>query len=241
MYDWFPSSRLMVVPPPVDFSPPGIHHIRQHIVDAAREIGEDYVVMCDDDLQFAVRVSTFETALRPADSNDVGQMMRCLDMYMTDDSDRGFKYAYSGTRLKFGMVGISARQGNHLIEGLASWNSRIIRMFAINLSVVPHHIRFDRIRVMEDFDFQLQLLKIGIPTANIGMWCQDQKMTNAPGGCSTYRTQDIQTEAAFNLQALHGDHLVAVREKHNKTGGDFGHRTEVTIRWKKAFEEGFRT
>ncbi len=87
---------------------------------------------------------------------------------------------------------------------------------------------------MEDFDVQLQLLKRGLGNACLYYWAQGQSKTNAPGGCSLWRTHEVHEAAARRLAELHPG-LVRLRQKANKTdAGGFGTRMEVTIAWKKA-------
>ena len=95
-----------------------------------------------------------------------------------------------------------------------------------------------RVRVMEDFDITLQILRAGGSCAVNYYYAQGQRMTNEAGGCSTWRTHEIHEESARRLAELHPG-IVSLRQKQNK--GDqngFGTRTEVTIQWKSAWAEG---
>ena len=65
-------------------------------------------------------------------------------------------------------------------------------------------------------------------------------MTNEDGGCSEYRTHEFHEHSARRLAELHPG-LVTLRQKSNKTDREgFGTRTEVTIQWKRAWQEGQR-
>ena len=140
-------------------------------------------------------------------------------------------------------VGVSAREGNNRIGvgglDLRNDNTRTLRALAYRtdsfLGVV--HGRVD---VMEDFDVNLQILRGGGSNTSLHYWAQGQSMTNAPGGCSTYRTHEVHERSAEKLAELHPG-LVRLRLKENKTdAGGFGTRKEVTIQWKKAYQEGQR-
>jgi hypothetical protein len=100
-------------------------------------------------------------------------------------------------------------------------------------------VRFDRLPVMEDFDVALQLLRKGYPSLTLNNWVQDQSTSNAPGGCSTYRSLEVQAKGAKGLARLHPN-VVKLVEKTTKGAWGGGTRTDVQVAWKKAYEEGKR-
>jgi hypothetical protein len=134
-------------------------------------------------------------------------------------------------------VGIGVRGGNNNVgtgdAPLLTENTRTMRALAYRTDDFLS-VEHGRVQVMEDFDVNLQLLRRGLKNCCINYWCQDQKMTNAAGGCSGLRTHALHEAAAVRLAELHPG-LVALRQKKNKTGGEFG---EVTIQWKRAFNAG---
>ncbi len=191
------------------------------------QCGEETFLMLDDDLRFSVRLSPTEWKLRPSSSEEVLDMLEHVDRFLKSG-------AYSH-------VGISPREGNNRSgagdKNHREDNTRTLRALAYRtedfLSV--HHGRVD---VMEDFDVNLQLLRMGKANTNLMFWAQDQRMTNADGGCSDYRSHEVHERSAKKLAELHQG-FVRLRQKQNKTDRDgFGTRTEVTIQWKKAFQEG---
>ncbi len=125
-------------------------------------------LMMDDDVKFIVRRAPDDWHLKPADQGDVLDMLVAVEKLLDD----------------YGHVGIGTRQGNNNLgvgaAPLLSHNTRTLRCLAYRtadfLSVVH-----GRVAVMEDFDVNLQLLERGIPNCAVNYWCQDQKMTNAPG------------------------------------------------------------
>jgi hypothetical protein len=88
---------------------------------------------------------------------------------------------------------------------------------------------------MEDFDIQLQLLRKGMPSISINTMVQNQRGSGLEGGCSTYRTVEIQEEAARTLQSYHPE-FVSVVQKQTKSAWGGGVRTDVVIQWRKAYE-----
>lgn len=205
----------------------GIARTRHFIGQFASRRGEESFAMCDDDVRFVRRESSERTNLIPCDVKDVEDMWDCVETFL---------------RSGYGHVGVSARQGNNRLPtggyDAHAQNTRTLRVLCYRTQDFLS-VEHGRVDVMEDFDVNLQLLRAGIPNANLAHWSQDQKMTNAPGGCSTYRDHEVHEKSARRLAELHPG-FVALRQKQNKTGGSFGTRTEVTIYWKKAYESSGR-
>lgn len=203
----------------------GIAATRHAIGVMCSELDVDKFAMVDDDVRFVRRITDDHTALKPCEKSDVSRMWATVGWFLNH-------YAH---------VGVSARQGNNNMgvggpSGLFEENTRTLRVLCYRTKEFLS-VQHGRVAVMEDFDVNLQLLRAGHKNANLGWWSQDQKMTNAPGGCSTYRTHQKHEESAVKLAELHSP-FVKLRQKQNKTGGEFGSRTEVTIFWKKAFGRG---
>lgn len=202
----------------------GIAATRHWIGRNAEASGHDKFLMLDDDIRFLVRKGPEVWNLRGTTPDEVLELFLTIENWLDD----------------YGHVGVSAREGNNTIgvgekNQVVSVNTRTLRALAYRTADFLR-MEHGRVDVMEDFDVNLQLLEAGIPNVNIGYWAQGQKMTNAPGGCSLYRSHEVQESSAKRLQELHGDHVVKLRQKKNKTDADgFGSRTEVTIQWKKAY------
>lgn len=189
--------------------------IRQWVVEAAKK---PKLILLDDDIQFFVR-KRGEIRLQKADDAEVTKMF----------------VAISTTLDTYAHVSISAREGNN--HGPDDWvyTTRMLRLLAYDTAILLECAQFDRIEIMSDFDVTLQLLCAGYPNAVSFHWAQDQPGTQSPGGCAAYRTVEAHRETCYKLMDLHPN-FVRIREKENKTGGEFGKRTEVTISWKKALE-----
>jgi len=178
-------------------------------------------IMLDDDLEFYVRKSNQDWHLRVPKPSEVKSMLLWVEQLLDD-------YAH---------VGVSGREGNNYMKNRITYNCRYMRLLAYRVrdwNECVYHTE-----IMEDFDINLQLLLKGKPSAVIYHYAQGQNQTNAPGGCSTWRTHELHERNANLLADLYPD-VVKTRKKENKTGGEFGTRTEVTIQWKKAFQIGKR-
>lgn len=201
----------------------GIGMVRQWIGQVAKAWECPKFMMIDDDLKLAVRIAPDGTKLRHATEADMAELLYHVEA--------GLDY--------YENLGVSLRQGNnHCDPGpapLLKENTRISGAVAFRTDTFLS-VEHCRVPVMEDFDVLLQLLRRGVKNCCFYHWAFNQSMTNAAGGCSTYRTRELQHEAAHALAALHPG-FVRPRLKQNKTDADgLGTRTEVTVYWKKAFQ-----
>ncbi len=208
----YPDNMLHVLPAGMR----GIAAVREFCV---RTIGGK-ILMLDDDLWFYTRRTDDPTKLVNARPTDIQEMLGFIEKTLDN-------YAH---------VGIAAREGFNRLAGRGDIieNQRYIRAIGVNSDMVPADVDYTRVQVMEDFDVALQLLERGLPSAIITPWAQGQVQTQMAGGCSEYRTHENHERAANKLAELHPG-FVRLRQKENKSGGEFGTRTEVTIYWKKAF------
>lgn len=131
-------------------------------------------------------------------------------------------------------VGVSARQGNNRVEEDRKEIARMTGFTACNVPKVREVARYDRMVVQEDLDFTLQLLRAGHPNLVFYDFCYNQPGSNTKGGCSSFRTLEVQEEAAHKLAELHPG-FVKVVEKETKTSWNGKKRTDVTVYWKKAY------
>lgn len=208
----YPDTNIIILPRDCN----GIAKVREYVV---RKIGGK-VLMLDDDLWFYTRRTDDEGKLLNAKPVEIQEMLGFIEQTLDT-------YAH---------VGIAAREGFNRFQGKGDIieNQRYIRAIGVNCDMIPADVDYTRVQVMEDFDVALQLLERGLPSAIITPWAQGQVQTQMAGGCSEYRTHENHERAAHKLAELHPG-FVRLRQKVNKSGGEFGTRTEVTIYWKKAF------
>lgn len=209
----------------VEWRGKGIAGKRKYIGELARARGQNQFMIMDDDVKFFQRGGVDVTALVPLGEYGVKQML----LTVAQTLDEGYAH-----------VGVSAREGNNNFGPCGytdrEENTRIMRVHAFWTDIF-NQMEHCRVAVMEDFDVALQILEAGYKNANLMYYAQDQGGTQSRGGCADWRTKELHESCARELARLHPG-LVKLREKRNKTGGDFGHRTEVTISWKKAFGKG---
>lgn len=198
----------------------GIANVRHWVMDRAKQKGQKYVLFLDDDMSFNVRK---EGKLVKANSEEVGEMIDLLVSWL----DEGFAH-----------VGISARQGNHTVEEEYAEITRMNNAYAYNVQKY-HEIgaRFDKLQVMEDFYVTLQFLKAGLPNRVTYEYAWGQRKSGEEGGCSGYRTGEVQKQAAIQLsKAFPGVVKVKTKTSKNEWAGIGKVRTDVVIQWKKAYK-----
>jgi len=181
---------------------------------------DNKIVMLDDDLRFYIRKSTTDWHLRYLEPEEYPALFGLLDVWLDD-------YAHCG---------VSAREGNNRVEALSVETTRYMRLLAYNLDKFDG-IELARTKVMEDFDINLQLLKKGLPSKISYYYAQGQGSSNAAGGCSEWRTLEVQSAGAELLAKLHPE-VVTVVEKETKTAWGGGIRKDVKVMWKKALKQG---
>lgn len=214
-------SRILRTPPEID----GIGPTRQWIIDHAAQRREHKVVMLDDDLVFATRRGDEPTKFRNSTDEDITILFNDIEHYLD----------------RFAHVGVATREGGNRDTADTVVNTRLLRILAYRTDILRgRNIRFDRVKLMEDFDVTLQLLREGYPNVKINWIVHNQRSSNAPGGCSIYRTLEAQGKAAERLQQLHPQ-FVAVVTKQTKTAWNGKERQDVRIAWKSAFDSAKET
>lgn len=214
----------MVVPLPAHITTiaPTRQFILEHVGDC------DRFCMVDDDLWFYTRREDDPTKLTELTPFALRQGFDTLDDLLKPDMVRHVAHA-----------GFAAREGANRNTDEFLYNTRIMRVLAYRRStLVDENIRFDAVEVMEDFHVALSLLEKGYGNIVANNWCHNQAGSGAQGGCSAWRTPELQARAAHRLAELHPG-LVRVVEKETKTAWGGGVRTDVVVQWKKAFERSY--
>lgn len=198
----------------------GISAVRQWIIENA---DDPFVFMMDDDQTFFVRQSPTDWHLRPATAADLTAMYLRVQELL-----EGGSYAH---------LGISARQGNNRVPELTKEIARQYNTYAYNAEIIQREgLRFDEVPLMEDFNMTLHLLRRGYKNIVLYKYAWNQPTSNASGGCSTYRTPELQERAARMLEANHPGFVKVVRKASKSGWKGMEERVDVTVYWKKAYE-----
>jgi hypothetical protein len=185
--------------------------------------GNDPVCMFDDDLHFAVRRDDDRTKFRQPEPADIARMVDSIYLALEHSPH----------------VSIGAREGGNRVTEEVSLNTRMMRVLAYDRHVLRKlGITFAPMEVMEDFHVTLQLLRAGCDCAVLNNWVSNQAGgSDAPGGCSTFRTLEVQSRNAHLLAARHPGFVKAVK-KQTKTAWGGQERTDVVVQWKQARKAG---
>lgn len=194
---------------------------RHYLVHECEQLRSDNICMIDDDLVFSARRTDEPTKFRTMFHEDYDEMFGEVIYQLRH-------YAH---------VGISHREGaNRNTERFADV-TRQMRVLAFQKKVLAKHaLGYGRVPVMEDFDMTLRLLKLGLPNRLCNMWVHNQGGSNTSGGCSTFRTLEMQNAAAHKLAALHPGYVKTVRKQTKDSWGG-QERTDVTVYWKRAYND----
>ena len=205
-----------IVPCPLE----GIAATRQWILENA---DDDHVFFADDDGRFFKRIRMSSARLTNIGSSPTAQHRMWA--------------AVEDALHHIPLVGISYRSGNnHVTDGWYRDCTKCFSFWGVDRTILfQHDIRIDRTPVMEDFQVILSLLTRGYPNRVFFKWAWDQNGSNSAGGCSVWRTPEVQAEGAHMLHDMFPD-FVKVVQKKPKSGWFNGQpRVDVNIQWKRAY------
>jgi hypothetical protein len=192
---------------------------REWIVQTWHDAGYTKIILLDDDLVFFTRKSVDDWHLREIQGEElIPEIQRIEDKL-------GPEYPH---------VGFGQRQGNN--HETAGWKSpgKMVCALGYYLPIVAKECRWDLVELRQDMCATLQLLLKGYANAVwTGTVVQGRKR-NAPGGCSTYRTDEMSDDEAERLARVFPGY-VSVVEKDYKVSVP---RKEVICQWQKAFDDG---
>jgi TET-Associated Glycosyltransferase len=206
----------IVVQPDPDWT---IARKREWIVREWMRAGYDKIIMLDDDLRFATRISPDDCHLREIKGDELIAEFQRIEEKLGPE---------------FPHVGFGQRQGNHQLA--AGWKSpaRMCYALAYYLPIVTKKCHFDLVEVREDMCVSLQLLLKGYPNAIWPETVVDQRGYDAPGGASDERTVEISNQEARKLAGLFPGYVSVVQRDYKASVP----RLEVMVRWQKALKMG---
>lgn len=209
----YPGYPIIVLPPEIT----KLADTREYIFST---FSDDYICILDDDLVFATRRVDVPTRFYSATPEDIIELFQQIRWCVQDRAP---------------LVGVGAREGGNYHTAPELYATRQMRIHAINAKLYRQlGIKFNRVEVMEDFDVTLQFLEAGYANLVLNRWVTNQHGSNTLGGCSHYRTPEVQSASAEKLAQLHPG-LVTILRKKTRTSWNGEERTDVRISWKKAF------
>lgn len=193
----------------------------QWILNGMEGIAPSKVIILDDDLVFSTRRgNSLVTVRNPEDLTLMFEQMR-------------------GLLESFPLVGVHPRQmGQDAPDGWVE-NGRIICVQGINRDLVGA-VKVDQFPILADVILNCTLLARGQKNALITSYFQDHGPCQAPGGCSIYRTPEMQHRAVRYLSERWPG-FVKVVERKVKTKwlqNEEGVRYDYRAYWKKLYLAG---
>lgn len=209
----------------------GISATRDWIMNHAKKEGHARVVMLDDDLTLQKR--------RPNGKiTNLEGVNEFTDAFgWLDDALR--KYAHAGFTPRFlefdKPASVKEQVGKRMMYVLGYNVKQFFEAKASFTRGLPD------MPTMEDFHVTLQLIRAGMPNLNSLVWRVHARVSNASGGCSTWRTLERHNRSAERLVKLHAPFVklrVADTEWKGEGMKEGVKRKEVTVYWQKAMKAG---
>lgn len=200
-----------------------IHQKRAWILQEWHKRGFEKIIMLDDDLRFATRISDDDWHLKEIKGDELAVEFQRLEDKL------GPEYPH---------VGFGARQGNNQLEEVG-WKSPGKMCYALGyyLPVVIKECELGRIHLREDMELSLQLLLKGYPNAILTEVTVDQRGYDKPGGTSSERSVELSNSEAKKLAELFPGYVTTIERKYKASLP----RVEVIVQWAKALQDGQRT
>lgn len=192
----------------------------------------DKVCILDDDLVFSQKVLVPHTGpIRP-----MVESLRTI--YPKDSMLLGPMFDQMETLLEsYPLVGIHPRQMGQNTKPPHVENGRIICVQGINKKLVGK-VRVDQFPILADVVLNLTILARGQKNALITTFFQDHGPCQAPGGCSIYRTPEMQRVAVDYLANRFPEFVKQVTRKPKVAKWMGDERHEYTAQWKKLHAAG---
>jgi len=212
----------------------GIGKTRQWILEKSKA---DIVIMSDDDMRFQYRPDITKPKLQ--EYPNLNKLLRLIKECVA----AGFIHGGVGDR-----NGNNRLDGSSPRKGVMEYGGLFVDCIRVNnfhyldrLFVLDSGNRFDQLPVMEDFHFTLSMLLDGYPNRVIQNYVWRQNASGDSGGCSTYRTPEVQAKGAIGLHKAFPD-FVTVVDKETKSTSNYWQgmktRKDVRVQWLQAARKG---
>jgi hypothetical protein len=190
--------------------------------DLCKERGWDKILMLDDDLRFATRISEGDWHLREVKGKELIPDIERIRDKLGDE---------------FPHVGFGVRQGNNRLTEVG-WKTpgKMCYSLGYYLPVVLKEAHPFILETREDMILSLQLLLKGYPNAIWNTTVVDQKEFGGTGGAAIERTMERSNDDAEKFAQLFPGYVSVVQKAYKSSIP----RKEVMVQWVKALENGRR-
>jgi len=211
------------VPPHVD----NYSRKMEWIIQDGMEDGNECCVILDDDLVFSRQVLKDNNTRIGLETIKGSECERLLMLW-----------GYMEVLLEdTALVGVHPRQMGHVQKPPFNENGKVICIQGINRRMVGTIPDLAKYPILSDVVLNATLLARGQGNKIMTTYFQDWGSCNAPGGCSLYRTPEMQAEACYWLEERFGPYIKAV-EKESKDGWLGGKRVDFRGQWKGLYKAG---
>lgn len=191
----------------------------QYIIDG-NVVDDNKVVILDDDLVFSKRVG--DKLLKVRDKEELNEMFELMDELLDTTA----------------LVGVHPRQMGHTKPTPYVENGKVICIQGVNRELCAPMPRVDRFPILADVILNCTLLSRGIGNKLITSFVQDWGSCQAPGGCSLYRTPEMQKEAVEWVAKEFAPYAKAVVKKPKQAKWLGDERVDLTVQWKRMYMNG---
>lgn len=184
---------------------------RQKILEM-HDAGGKYV-MLDDDL--IIKKVLDDGRTRQATTEEIAEMFQKMDTYLDE----------------YPIVGVAQRfMINQMPQPFVENSGKMIAILGYNTSLFgekPWPVA-NRLRACSDVDFTMQLSYRGLSRILMTEYCHHDQANHGTGGCSIWRTPDVEVLSNMKLAELWPDHVTLVSTDPPR----------VRISWKRIYEDG---
>ena len=206
----------------------GLNVVRDWMVGYAEKSGHRYVVFLDDDVYLGKR-------------REDGRITTCTEaewgeafVWLQEQFAAGFAHCGWGARF----LAFSEKVKTEMRSARAMY-CLAYDLAALRETKSSFTKGFPDKSSMSDFHMTLQLLEAGKDNVISLVWRTSPSGSNSKGGCSLYRTGEVQSASAAILAKLHPK-TVTIRQKEAWPGMGVQFMNDVTVGWKKALGAGVK-
>lgn len=178
-------------------------------------------VILDDDLVFSRKLDG--RLITERDPNQLASMWEQMEALLDN----------------YPLVGIHPRQMGQNAPVPMVLNGRIICVQGINRELIAPRIKVNQYPILADVVLNCTLLARGYSNALLTTFFQDHGPCQAPGGCSVYRTLDMQKAAVEYLAQRFPGYVKSVERKPKVATWLGDTRIDYTCQWKRLHKAGF--
>lgn len=183
-----------------------------------------FIWLMDDDLTFLKRGPDMK--LTKATQEDIEEMFQLVHKHLQE----------------IPMVAISTRLGNNRVTEDYDEINRVTRCYAMSTAAfkevgatfAPFEPFF-----AQDFHMTVCWLNKGFPNRILYTFAQEDRGSNANGGCSNYRNFEAQKKVSLWMERTHPEIKAVAKSSANWKGlegkGSSNYRIDMTVQWKKAY------